>query len=237
MLIPEVILYRNILIFQKLVTDDWNDLPDNEKDKSILYSLFKHDDNGDVLELDKYDYYTQAVSMIVAKDIENARHLEVGIGYNMQRLAVPTIHVLLPSEAKGRFDSIGTSEGEPASVYDPARLAFIITKSKTFATTYHLMITSDNSSEVLTIYYWLRAMFIMFSEHVSLQGLLNMQFSGQDIQMNQDITPPNIFHRNLSVAFDFESHIKMAVPATLVNKYKVGVCDGFAQDVADYNNS
>lgn len=218
------------------MADDWNALPTNEKDKSILYSLFKHDDNGNVLELDQYDYYTQAVA-IITKGVENPRHLEIGIGYNMQRLAVPTIHVLLPSEAKGRFDSIGTSEGEPVSVYDPAKLAFVITKSKTFTTTYHLMITSDNSSEVLTIYYWLRAMFIMFSEHVSLQGLLNMQFSGQDIQMNSDVVPPNIFHRNLSVGFDFESNIKVSIPQALINKYKVGVCAGFALDVAEYNNT
>jgi len=236
MLIPEIILYNNLLIFQKLVIDDYNSFATNEKDKSILWALFKNDDNGNPLVLDKYDYYKQSIAILTRND-ENPRHLEIGIGYNMQRLSLPTIHILLPSENKGRFDSIGLSEGEPATVYDPAKSAFIVTKSRTFSTTYHLMITSDNSSEVLTIYYWLRAMMIMFSEHIAIQGMLNMSFSGQDIQMNQDLTPPNIFHRNLSVSFDFESQIKLSISQPLVNKYKMGICADFADDVNDYNNS
>lgn len=78
---------------------------------------------------------------------------------------------------------------------------------------------------------------IMFSEHIAIQGMLNMSFSGQDIQMNQDLTPPNIFHRNLSVSFDFESQIKLSISQPLVNKYKMGICADFADDVNDYNNS
>lgn len=234
MLIPEIILYNNLRIFQKLVTDDYNAAAN--KEHTILYSLFKNDDNGNQLKLDKYDYFLQAVALLT-KSNENPRYLEIGIGYNMQRLAMPTIHILLPSENKGRFDSIGTGEGEPATVYNPDREVFMVNKSKTFSTTYHFMITSDNSSEVLTIYYWLRTMLIMFSEHVSLQGLLNMQFSGQDIQMNSEMTPPHIFHRNLAVSFDFESRVEIAVPGVLINKYKMGVCADFAADIAEHNNT
>jgi hypothetical protein len=178
-----------------------------------------------------FDYYTQSVSILTI-GVESVRKLEINIGYNMQRLSVPTIHILLPNENKGRYNTIGLGEEQGEYTDNPS--VTTIEKNKTFVANYHLMITSDNSNEVLTIYYWLRAMFIMFSEHVEFEGLHNMDFSGADIQMQQDLTPPGIFHRNLSVSFDFQTNIKIKIPTTLITKLKFGVCDNLAVDIANY---
>lgn len=236
MLIPELILFKTIETFQKIIMEDYNSLPSNEKNKSMLFDLFKTDDNGDLMKLSKFDYYTQSISLLT-RDIDNPRFLDINIGYNTTRLSLPTIHILLPSENKGRFDSLGLSEGNPETYYDNATESFIISKSKTFLSTYHLMITSDNSSEVLTIYYWLRAMFIIFNDHLVFKGLLNINFSGADIQVTQEYVPPTIFHRNLSISFDFESNIKTKLRQKLANSFNVAVCDDFAQDIIDYNNN
>jgi hypothetical protein len=99
------------------------------------------------------------------------------------------------------------------------------------------MITSDNSSEVMIVYYWLKAMFLLFHEELELLGLRNLNHSGQDINLQQDLAPPNIFHRNLSLAFDYESSVKMKIDMQLINSIKFGVCEDFQKDYIEYRSN
>lgn len=235
MTIPEIILFKIMTTFQEIVAEDYNEWPENEKQKSMLSNMFSVDDNGDTMKLGTYDYFKQSVA-IFTKDSENARNLEISIGYNTQRLSLPTVHILLPAESRGKFDSIGMSEGADIH-FETEQDSMITTKYKTFSSTYHLMITSDNSSEVLTIYYWLRAMFMLFSDHLNLKGLLNLQFSGADIQLTQEYVPNTIFHRNLSLSFDFESKVRIRLPKNLMTKFNVRVCQDLSKDINDYTNN
>jgi hypothetical protein len=179
-----------------------------------------------------YNYYKQAIAILNRND-ENVRKLNFNIGYNMQRMAVPTIHILMPSDNKGRTDSIGHSEREFLQSEDK----LYIEKTRSNSSTYYLMITSDNSSEVMIVYYWLKAMFLLFHEELELLGLRNLNHSGQDINLQQDLAPPNIFHRNLSLAFDYESSVKMKIDMQLINSIKFGVCEDFQKDYIEYRSN
>lgn len=229
MLIPEVILYNTINTFLNLVSLDYSIAVD--KKDSIIGQMFDLDDNERRILMQDFDYYKQA-SSILTRDEENTRRLHFNIGYNMQRVTMPTIHILMPSENKGRIDSIGHSEKR-----EIVGEFMEIEKSRSNSSTYYLMITSDNSSEVMIIYYWLKSMFLIFHEELELLGLRNMNHSGQDINLQQDLAPNNIFHRNLSLSFDFEFIAKMKIPKTIINKIKFGVCDNLAKDIEDYRNN
>lgn len=225
MLIPEVIIYNNINKFLNLLTQDFANYSEN---CTMLYSMFHTDDNNDRIVYETYDWYNQAKSLLL-RNQEKARRIEVSMGYNLQRIAVPTIHILLPTETKGRYNTLGASETVP-EISQTCGDKLTITKYSSNSVTYHLMMTSDNSHEVLIMYYFLKYMFNVLAVHFELLGFQNLNFSGQDINMQMDITAPHIFHRNLSMSFDYENVFKFDYNEDLVNGLNFKVCDDFSVD-------
>lgn len=223
MLIPETIITNGIRSFVKLAKESYDNDTSSDKSSNILYDLFYNDDNGDKQAIDSFDYYKQSIA-IICKQSTDQRVLEIFQGYNQQRAGLPSIHVMLPSEGKGRQDSIGDSIGDPSVIYDEVNQIVQVTKSKSFAPNYALMISSSNSSEVLLIYYFLRAMFIMFDEHFELKGLRNVNFSGADINFQPDL-PPGIFHRNLSITFDYLIEVKVKFASELITELSITATD------------
>jgi hypothetical protein len=229
MIIPEVIIYNTIMSFQRMMLLDYAAAVN--KDDSILAQLFKKDDNGNDIMMSNYNYYKQATA-ILTRDVENSRLLQINLGYNMQTQGVPTINILMPNENKGMIDTIGHSED--VTIISNQTGETVIEKTRSNASIYYLMITSDNSSEVMIVYYWLKAMFLLFHENIELLGLRNMSHTGQDLNLQQDLAPPNIFHRNLSLAFNYESSAKMKVKSDIIKGMQFGVCQDFKMDFEDY---
>lgn len=230
MLVPEIILYNTLNDFINLVKTDWND--NTDKTKTLLYSLFFSDDNCAPLQFETYNWYTQAQAIFLATE-DDVNELQVSIGYNMERLAMPTIHILMPSDSKGVIDSIGKDEHR---TYNELTQTLTIKKEQSFRSVYHLLITSDNNSEVIMIYYFIRAIFLLFHENFDLLGLADMQFTGQDINMMQELTPPHIFQRNISIQIDYVSEVKLNVPKAIVEKINVIFCPKLQQDWNNFNN-
>lgn len=229
MIIPEVIIYNTIMSFQRMMLLDYSAAVN--KDDSILAQLFKKDDNGNDIMMSNYNYYKQAIA-ILTRDVENSRLLQVNLGYNMQTQGVPTINILMPNENKGMIDTIGHSED--VTIINDQTGETVIEKTRSNAAIYYLMITSDNSSEVMIVYYWLKAMFLLFHENIELLGLRNMSHTGQDLNLQQDLAPPNIFHRNLSLAFNYESSAKMKVKNSIIKGMEFGICQDLKFDFEDY---
>ena len=223
MIIPETIITRGLRSFIAFAIASYAADITIDKSQNVLYDLFFLDDNGDKPGIDTFDYYTQAVA-IITKQNTDARQLEIYQGYNQQRAGLPSVHILLPSEGKGQQDSIGDSIGSPAVVYNETTGLVTLTKEKSFSPTYNLMITSSNMSEVLLIYYFLRAMFIMFDEHFEMKGMRNVKFSGADISFQPEL-PPGIFHRNLSISFDYLIDIKVSFASDLITGLTITATD------------
>lgn len=232
MIIPEVILFNTASKFLKMITDDFTASPSEEC--TILYNIFKLDDNDDELFYSNFNWYQQAKDLLL-RTSKSVRRLELNIGYNLQRAAVPSIHILLPTETKGRFDSIGQSESVPFQ--KPAVACedkLWVSKETSHSSVYHLMITSDNSSEVLIVYYFLKYMFTVLNDHLGLKGLLNLSASGQDVNIQQDLASPHIFHRNFSIQFDYANKVVMPFYGSLVNGLSFSICDDFKLDNDEY---
>ncbi len=225
MIIPENIISKTLQAFIDTAIASYTNDASIGKLQNIIYDLFFQDDNGEVLAIQNFNYYTQALGIICRKNTDN-RMLEIYQGYNLERKGLPTIHILLPHEGKGRQDSLGDSIGDPAITIEENDMV-TLTKSKSFAATYQLMISSNNASEVLLIYYFLRGMFIMFDEHLELKGLRNIQFGGSDISFQPEL-PPGIFHRNLSISCDYLIEIKTRFPANIITGLTItaDICDG-----------
>ena len=93
--------------------------------------------------------------------------------------------------------------------------------SQSFSTTYNLLISSENSLEVLMIYNFLKASFLSLHEHLELYGFQNLKMGGNDIQMQQDLVPTNIYHRSLTISFDYEMIIPSFYKTKLAKDFKL----------------
>lgn len=201
MLIPEIIIFDTIKILLDEVTEDFR--TSSEVD-SIIYRMFKYDDFKRELKYNDFRYYEQAKSLLL-RDVEQARRFEVFQGYNLERAASPCMHILLPSESpspKGIGQDLGYVEFARQQTGDRGYYQ-VFTDS--MQCSYNLMLTSDNSSEVILIYNFLKAGLNIMTSHMELSGLRNIRLSGQDVTMQDDLVPPHIFHRNLMLSFFYES--------------------------------
>jgi hypothetical protein len=213
MLLPEIILQDLTKKLLDITNADWTD-PAVKPKRKLLTQLFGTDDNGNELKVDNFSYLEGAKSIFLNNQ-SIARQLKVNFGYNRNREGLPTIHILLPQENSNNnsiglgeeveFDDEDQEEGYDESNYGST--TGYVTKAYAYQTSFNFMISSDNSHEVLIIYYWLRNMLVASSDHLELSGLQNIKLGGQDLSLSQELVSPGVFHRNLQLSFQYENKI------------------------------
>lgn len=211
MLIPEIIIFNTIKALLKFVKEDWND--NEDKNKTILYHYFGN------TSLQRYNLYEQAQAVFLATET-SPRYLDINVFFNANRAAIPTIHLTLPSE-QSSLNGIGLDEGyvEPwfneEDISESESLSLSTSESKTtvgyrnkytrrFDTVHNIVVTSDNINEVLLIYNFLKAALISCLPHFAVLGVENGKIGGNDIYINPQILPPNVFVRALTLASSYE---------------------------------
>lgn len=208
MLLPELVIYNSLVSIIKMLRKDIEDNAANEQN-TILYRLFSKDEEGDTLQLNLMNIYTQA-----KKIVTNKGNLSVNYGYNQKVAQNISLHIILPQESATM--AIGADEGylseyttDSSGKVTEERMFF----TQMYKSTYQIMITSNNSAEVMIVYNILKCMLLMLVPQLELMGLRTPTFSGNDIVMQDDLSPVPIFHKVINVTFQYEHN----VPQTLVN--------------------
>lgn len=194
-LMPDWVLFHTIETAKKILI---NDLNSGKQDAdTYLYKLLGLDEQGNVLQLNRYNVFKQAKKMLLTP-----QNLSVNFGYNQEVANIISLHILLPSEQAKM--AIGADEGYLETDDDSSRQQYY---TQTYESTYQIMITSNNSSEVNVVYHILKSMLLLLVDHLELMGLRNPSFSGNDIVMQDDLVPVPIFHKVLNVAFSYEHNV------------------------------
>lgn len=195
-LIPEIELHITLKAILELIRDDFSN-QSNEQD-TILYKLLGTN------KLQRYSLFEQAKTVFLAKETD-PRFLDVQMFFNLKRASIPTIHITLPSEQSGQ-NGIGIDEGFAG--IDTIGMGESMTTSpnytRRFDTTYNLIITSDNTNEVILLYHMIRAILIPTFDHLNQIGLENCKLGGRDIQTNNTLVPEHIFMRGISLSFSYD---------------------------------
>lgn len=199
-LIPEVIIYKTLNSVLDIIRQDYSDNID--KKKTILYYLFGEDTEGSPLSFNNFEFFTQAVEIIVGSN-EKKRMIQTALGYNMSRLQIPTIHIMLPSESPIN-SPIGMNLGYQEEIVDNSKNETIEVYTMDSQVTYNLLITSDNYHEVLVIYQFLKGIFTSIKNQLEMKDLQNVTFGGSDLNFSEELVPPNIFHRNFNLQFTYD---------------------------------
>jgi len=201
-LVPELIIYDNLIKLFNFVSLDFAAHPGAE-DKTILWHIFQKDVNDMDLTFNKTDYYQQAKNILILRNNDSPRKIEVGMGFNMERASLPTIHIMMPTETPG-VSPIGTNQGyRPGIGGDTAQDVYNVF-TVGFSAQYSLIITSDNSLEVLLIYIMLKSGFIGLKTQMELAGFQNVTFGGSDLMFSQEFMPQNVYSRNFNLNFNYD---------------------------------
>jgi hypothetical protein len=156
--------------------------------------------------MNNYNFFIQAKNIFL-----NEQNLNISFGYNPEVGKMIALHILLPNET-AKESEIGAGEGYQETEKDNGDI--MINYNQGLDATYQIMITSDNSSEVLLIYNILKSLFLVFSPHLELMGLRNLKISGNDIVMRDEYTTAMLFHKVLNLSFFYE----LTVETNLVKK-------------------
>lgn len=225
-LLPEVVIYKTLQSIVKLLRKD---LSENEEKDTILYRLLGVDEEGKPLSMNTYFFFNQAKKIILTKE-----NLNVNFGYNQETAKQISLHIILPSE-QGK-SSIGEDEGyldienfDSQGNKESIRQQF----TNTFDCTYQIMITGYNSSEVNLVYNILKSMILMLNEHIELMGLRMPSISGNDIVMQDDLTPVPIFHKVINLSFTYELTVPKILKDDIAKSFwqSVRICDPFDENV------
>ena len=194
--IPEIVVFRIVEAAFNLAKRDWEANSATEE-KTVLYKLFY----GQKYEL--WDYYEQAKSLFLRK-MGDAREIKTRMFFDVSRASIPTVHITLPGETS-QYNSLGIGQGDNASEFDDVREEVTPTLSRNYKTTFHIIITSDNTIETLLIYHFLKNIITSMLDHVQFEGIQNPILSGNDIRIDSSIVPGHIFARALALDFFYET--------------------------------
>lgn len=196
---PEITLYDTLNAIFKIIKDDYR-ANEHDTTKSMLWYFFGKDDNDNDIKLETFNYFKQAKEMFVDRTVN------VNIGYNMELSPKGCIHILLPNET-GMPLGIGTNENYQGNFIEKnpdGKNNYRAQFTANYDATYNLMITSENTLEVILIYNLIKAALLTLTYHLSLSGLLLPRISGQDVNVQSDLVPNTIFHRSLMLNFQYE---------------------------------
>lgn len=192
-IIPENILYNALESVIKYVRKDLEKYSKDEK-KSMLYRLLGENIDGKPLSMNRWNFFKQAKKIFLDK-----HNLSVNFGYNFEVAKIISLHIILPSEQAAE-SAIGQDEGYGEDELEPSTAYF----TQNFTSNYQVMITSNNSSEVMTVYHILKSLLLMIVPHLEIMGLRLNKFSGNDIMFRDEMMPNGIFHKVLNITFNYE---------------------------------
>lgn len=206
LLTPEIILFNTFKAVIKAVRDDYAaNVADNTK--SLLYQvLYNNSATTNDGKIQRYNLFEQAVKVFITTE-DDLRHLDVNLFFNAKRASIPTLHITLPSEQE-KNNSLGIGEGINEPLYIPdttTPTAYKRTFNRRFTATTNLVITSDNTNEIVLIYHFIRSLIISLMEGLSLTGLENLKLSGGDININTDLVPQGIYSRVIGISYEYNA--------------------------------
>lgn len=224
-LLPEIVIYNTLESIVKLLRDDLQENVADDK-KTILYKILGVDEEGKPIKMNLYNYFVQAKKMILTP-----QNLSVNFGYNQEVAKIISMHILLPSE-QGEA-AIGEDEGyleDDILDEEGKKTATQQYFTQTYNCTYQIMITSNNSSEVNVVYNVMKSMLLMLVPHLELMGIRTPSLSGNDIMMQDDLTPVPLFHKVLNLTFKYEHNVPQLVVQEVAKKFY------FQMRMIDYND-
>lgn len=203
LIIPELIIKNNLETILNFLKEDSVDMSSD----SFLKELLEKDEFDRTLEFNRFNYLEQARKIFSDSMFDEDGRPKVYLGYNMSVSKLISLHIILPSEQSDAL-CIGADEGYQEYQASKDKKQFTPTFTMNADATYQIIVTSENSSEVVLVYHVLRACLVAINDGLEFQGFRLPRIGGGDLNVQQEsFVPPNIFHRALSLNFKYEINV------------------------------
>lgn len=215
LLIPEIIIQDAVNSILASIVANW-DL-NVDKTNTALYRMLNGNVHGN------YDYYEQAQSVFLKND-SNQRKIQVKSSYPTDKSEFPCIVINNSSRSTEGVNSIGFGEGVGSPIFDDINQTYATNTSRSFGSTYSILILSDNKNEVNLIYYVLEAFLVVkeIFEHLTLCGLENLKISGREMLRLPDEIPVNAFVKSLQLTFFSTQVVDQLTANSMLQNLKFG---------------
>lgn len=180
--IPEQTVKAVVDYILKFLREDYREKAD--KKDSYLYLLFGQYENNS-----SYDYWKNSVALLT-RNSDHPRTIETHFFLNRNRFSLPTIHVTINSDANGA-DGLGFDQ----SYIEEGTSGGRETAQREINTRFQIVVTSDNTFEVLIMYHALKCCLIGNNHLLTLNGLQNPSIKGGDIILNDSLNPQGVYAR------------------------------------------
>jgi len=204
--VPDVIFKKAVDIYLKYVADD---IVANEltPEKSFLKKVAP-----DIM-LGSYSFFDQGCE-VLNKAIDDPRLLEVDYMYNMRTDRFPNMFIHTGSVTHG-VNAMGMGQGQLEDLYtqindggtEDDETDDIFSRENVYTRrmngTLNLVIMSDNSNEVMFLWYIIQAGLISLLPHLAMSGFENIKMSGQDLVILDEVVPKNTFKRVIQLNFEY----------------------------------
>ena len=196
--VPEYVIHDGLKKALAFLRADYKSFQSTGVSRSFLYRLLSG------IKFQKYDYFEQAKSIFIT-DLGNPRHLEVDLMYNAKSDQIPSIHITTPADATDK-NGIGMDEGymEEMVITVQNRQSYSNVFTRRYTGIYDIVITDDNSNEIILIYHVLKALLNSLYFHFDASGLQNISISGNDLTPYSEIVPKNCFQRVIRLKCEYE---------------------------------
>jgi len=220
LLIPQVRIFKILeYLLGYVKTDLETKIIAKLESEAWLYRCFY-----DIEDFGSFNWYNQIKDLILADD-EDARKLELRLGFDRDRATLPTIHIHTPSEAKGRINGLGVGFDEvdyytnynDAGEGDPPSITYSFSRS--FLATYELITSAGNREETTAIYELLKAIMIA-GNNLFLGDFPSFEWSGRDIMLKPELIPTGIFVKSLMIQLDYLVSVPEFLPNTTIDELK-----------------
>lgn len=165
-------------------------------DESFLMRCFDDDDTVEDIS------YRDLAKEIFTRGVDDHRKVETRLMFDVDRAALPTIHVREPAKSKGKQDGIGNMDQD---FWENADGGSNDIRRRSFDSQYELMITSMNRHEVIIMEEVILGLFIGAQDSLALQEpfyLIN--FTVKELIANNELVPNPLFIKaiGLNVSYD-----------------------------------
>lgn len=206
-MIPDLKLFQIVKICLVGLRADYEANSGNPED-TILFHLLN---DTEVSDTGKYKWLEQATEIFITRDKDHTRFLDANLFFDRERAKIPTIHIMLSGESKGK-DGIGMDEGfNPEQVIGDTQRPVL---NRQFDINANIVVTSDNAFETVIITHVMKSMLIAISAHIQLSGFINPVIGSRDITLSQDLAPNGIFARSINFSAGYE----LSVPVVVLNQ-------------------
>jgi len=193
LVIPEAKMFQILESLIEFIRCEIKD-PNTAEQDSFLYLLLQGNYDSTL------DYYNEAKN-IFSKSEKDERFLVVKQTLDRSRLQLPTVTLLVDEESLHKKNSVGQGQGDYSSV-ELSTGDLKATYSKRYSSSFQILVSSDNVTEVLIIEAVLKAGLVSIFETFSDSCLQNPRIETSAINLDSDAI--NASYRSISVSFFYD---------------------------------